>query len=409
MGNLSEFIDTESETVKRIYQHHKQEGDSEGQRGYLGASIIGRECDRQLWYTFRNAARPEFSGRLYRLFETGNLAEIRFVKELRAIGCEVHEVDPATGQQFEVVDLGGHFSGHMDGCAVGIPEAPKTWHVLEFKTHNAKSFAKLEKEGVKKSKPEHYAQMMVYMGQTRMTRALYLAVNKDTDALYAERIRYDAGEFGAYMERAKRIITSIQPPPRITNRPDDWRCRFCDAKELCWGTGKAALPLPCKGCRTCCHATPELDGDKRWTCAKFGDLTQEDMVADCPYHLTLPDLIHFAEPIDSDGNSIEFQNHEDDARWVHGNGDDEWSTEELMRTPGPQVKAKGRTQVWSGPHEEIEQTLTEFNLLGLHGENFEKGGKVLTPFGDWHTLETDSEKAVLYKESTSHNEEEPPF
>ena len=49
---------------------------------------------------------------------------------------------------------------------LGIPEAPKTWHVLEFKTHNSKSFAKLEKEGVQKSNPMHYAQMQVYMGCT---------------------------------------------------------------------------------------------------------------------------------------------------------------------------------------------------------------------------------------------------
>ena len=235
MGNLSQYTPQESETVSRIYAWHKAMGDAEPQRGYLGASIIGHECMRYLWYCFRQCVGRQFEGRLYRLFETGDLAEERFTKELRAIGCEVHDVDPSTGKQFEVSAWGGHFSGHMDGCALGIPEAPKAWHVLEFKTHNAKSFAKLQKEGVAKSKPMHQAQMQVYMGLTKMDRALYLAVNKDTDELYAERVKYDSTEFTRLMDRAGRIIMAQAPMPRITDRPDDFRCRFCDAKTICWG------------------------------------------------------------------------------------------------------------------------------------------------------------------------------
>jgi hypothetical protein len=44
-----------------------------------------------------------------------------------------------------VRDEAGHFGGSMDAVALGIPEAPKTWHLCEFKTHNAKSFADLQK------------------------------------------------------------------------------------------------------------------------------------------------------------------------------------------------------------------------------------------------------------------------
>ncbi len=146
-NDVSALMPQISATVKAIMDWHKQRGDSERPRLYLGASSIGAECDRQLWYNFRGCVKPEFSGRMYRLFETGDLEEARFVKELKAIGCTVHDVDPQTGQQFEVIALGGHFRGHMDGCALGIPEAPKTWHVLEFKTHNAKSFDEAEKRG----------------------------------------------------------------------------------------------------------------------------------------------------------------------------------------------------------------------------------------------------------------------
>lgn len=336
MGNLSYYTPKISPIVEAIYAWHKKMGDAEPERGYLGASIIGHECERFLWYTFRGCVKRDFDGRLYRLFETGNLAEARFVKELRAIGCSVHDVDE-NGEQFSVSACGGHFSGHMDGCAVGIPEAPETFHVLEFKTHNAKSFEKLAKEGVQQAKPQHYAQMQTYMGLTRMTRALYLAANKDTDELYAERVRYDSIEFHRLMDRAERIIRAQAPPDRIASRIDDFRCRFCDAKELCWGTGAVAVPIPRKTCRTCCHATPETEGKDggQWSCVHGFDGVSGFMDG-CPRHLLLPGLISFDAPVDAGDNWIEFENTADKAHWRHGDGTgDTWSTEELIAGPPP--------------------------------------------------------------------------
>jgi hypothetical protein len=339
MGNLTAYTAQMSETVNLIYAYHKKKGDAEDQRGYLGASIIGRECERELWYTFRNCTRPEFDGRMYRLFETGDLEEFRFVKELREIGCEVHDVDN-NGDQFEVTALAGHFSGHMDGCALGVSEAPATWHVLEFKTHNEKSFAKLKKEGVRASKPEHYAQMMVYMGLTRMTRALYLARDKNTDELYGERVRYDAAEFKQLMTKAERIITSTKPPARISDRPDFWKCRFCDHKNLCHGASNVAVPICKRNCRTCVFATPEMDGDGRWSCVQHNaDIPRDAQEVGCDRHLLIPDLVSFADATDAGDNFIEFTNRHDGGVWRHCNaeydGDDAWTTAELMAEAGP--------------------------------------------------------------------------
>jgi hypothetical protein len=49
----------------------------------------------------------------------------------------------------------------------------------------------LEKKGVKVSKPMHWAQMQVYMLGTKIERALYVAVCKDDDRIYTERVKYD--------------------------------------------------------------------------------------------------------------------------------------------------------------------------------------------------------------------------
>jgi len=323
MGDLDKFIPKESPITAAIYAHYKEVGDAGPYRGYLGASIIGHPCDRFLWYTFRACCREDFPGRIYRLFETGDLEEIRMIKDLRDIGCTVHDVDPATGEQFEVSDIGGHFSGHMDGCGLGIPGAEKTWHVLEFKTCNAKSFAKLKKDGVENSKPIHYAQMQVYMHKTGMGRALYLAENKDTDELYPERVYYESFQAKALVKRAKRIILTKEPPERMTDRMDWWECKFCSAHSLCWGIGDVALPVPAVNCRQCCHSTPTCAGHARWECDKHArGLSIEDQQKTCDDHLVLPGLLSFAEPSDygkdpAGNDYIEFTN-VDGSKWMHG-------------------------------------------------------------------------------------------
>ena len=226
MGDLEKLIPQESPTVTAIFDWHKKTGDSEPRRTYLGASILGTECERALWYAFRWCADPQFEGRLYRLFETGDLEEARFVRDLRAVGCTVYEVDPDTGEQFAISGVGGHFKGHADGVAVGIHEAPETWHLLEFKTASDKEWNKIKASGVKSAKPMHYTQMMVYMGKMKLSRAFYMAKNKNTEEIYAERIRYNAEEFQLYMDKAERIITAQMPPERISTRADFFVCRF---------------------------------------------------------------------------------------------------------------------------------------------------------------------------------------
>lgn len=338
MADLTQFLERESETVQAIYAWHEKKHADENQRGYLGGSIIGKECERELWYTFRGCTTPDFSGRMFRLFETGHMEEPRMVEELRGIGCEVHEVGE-DGKQFRVASFGDHFAGHLDGVALGIPEAPKTWHLLEFKTHSAKSFRALTKKGVQESKPQHYAQMQVYMGLAKLTRALYLAKNKDTEELHAERIRYDSQAFGLLMDKAKRIIYSPTPAPRISEDPNYYLCRFCDHSGLCHGTADVALPISNRTCKTCCHSTPGEQGGK-WHCAKFADwphIPQETLYKGCEHHLTIPDLLPFAEAVDAGEDWIEFDN-TDGGKWKHATRDaDGWNTLELMREPGPKA------------------------------------------------------------------------
>jgi hypothetical protein len=280
-------------------------GADQSPRTHLGASTIGTRCERALWYKFRWVGRETFDARMLRLFDRGQREEATFVEELRGAGIEVLDVDPSTGRQFSFKAAGGHFGGSLDGVALGIPDAPQTWHVLEFKTHSAKSFGELAKKGVKLAKPLHYAQMQAYMHMGSLTRALYLAVNKDTDEVYGERIRYEPDVGKALMEKAERVVFASEPLPGVSTDPAWYECKFCPAAKVCHGQ-----QMPEVSCRSCLHSTPEKDGT--WSCSKDGgeDRCMADQLIACPDHLFIPALLrNHGEPVDAsmEGNWVEYQ------------------------------------------------------------------------------------------------------
>ncbi len=216
---MAPLPDTPSPTRDAIFAAYEADRD-DGFRSHLGASQIGKPCERALWYDFRWVTRRGFPGRILRLFETGQLEEARLVRNLRRTGATLLEVDPETGRQWRVEGHGGHFGGSLDGVALGLIEAPKTWHVVEFKTHSAKSFRELVAKGVAEAKPQHQAQMQIYMHLTGLTRAIYVAVCKDTDDLHIERVRADGEAAARLLAKAGRVIHAARPPTRISEEPD---------------------------------------------------------------------------------------------------------------------------------------------------------------------------------------------
>ena len=282
-------------------------------RPHLGASMIGKECERALWYSFHWAITGnKLSGRMLRLFDRGQEEEARFIRWLELAGVTVSAVDPRTGQQYTHADpdCGNHFGGSMDGACIGLPDAPKTWHVQEFKTHSDKSFKDVAKKGVLASKPEHYAQMQVYMHWSQMDRALYMAVNKNDDTLYVERIAYDKDAVLTLLARAKRVITEKEPPAGISERADWYQCKCCDYHAICHGrvdelTGLIGpQALPDVHCRSCLHSTAELtpdsEGKARWSCTRWqADIPVEGQYQGCAEHRYIPALIPWAAVTDA--------------------------------------------------------------------------------------------------------------
>jgi hypothetical protein len=225
-------------------------------RNHLGASIIGNECARSIWYDFHWCKKPSFSGRMQRLFNRGHLEEARFISMLKIIGAQVYSTD-ISGKQLRIEDHNRHFGGSCDA----ICEYEGEKYLCEFKTHNDKSFKELEKKGVKEAKFQHYVQMQIYCHKFLIDKCIYMAVNKNTDELYIEIVEYEKEIAEMQLDRAKKIIDCVNVPERLIDDPLFFKCRFCNNKEICHGEEKAEF-----NCRTCRYSFPWLLG--KWNCSK---------------------------------------------------------------------------------------------------------------------------------------------
>jgi hypothetical protein len=265
-------------------------GADEGFRSHLGASQIGNDCARQIWYGFRWVQKAKFPAQILRLFNRGHLEEARFLAMLLSIGCEVFQQDEK-GNQFRISELGGHFGGAGDGVALHIPDIPAGLPcLLEFKTHGEKSFLKLQKEGVQVSKFVHYVQMQTYMRKMNITHGLYAAVNKNTDEIYMEIVLLNTYVADQFIERGKAIVMMRTAPDRIASAsPGLFTCKYCDMKGICFNNEPMEF-----NCRTCIYSQAIEDGT--WVCnAPVNRLNKEfnpilskgEQLAGCPNHHTI--------------------------------------------------------------------------------------------------------------------------
>lgn len=237
-------------------------------RSHLGASMIGQDCPRQLWYSFRWYKVSKHVGKTLLLFNRGHMEEGRFVTLLQMIGMQVWQVDKH-GHQFRISGHGGHYGSAIDGVVKGCPDIPNEAIMAEFKTSNTKGFTAMQKLGVRESKPMHYVQMQQYMGKYRLNWCLYMMVCKETDELYAELVAFDPETYERYHDRAGQIIFRDTPPIGISNSPGAWGCKFCEFKDICHNDEE-----PLKNCRTCRYSEPLQDGT--WYCRNYQiSLTKE--------------------------------------------------------------------------------------------------------------------------------------
>lgn len=301
-------------TVRAIYAAYEAANEQRDGKT-IPVSQLAEECSRKMFYDFRWVSPHEdIPGRTLRIFETGNLEEERWIENLRKIGCEVvdHQDD---GRQIRVDLAGGHVGGYLDCEVLGLLEAPKTWHVGEIKSHNLKSFTALKKDGVRKAKPLHFGQIQTYMHARGRDRGIYLAVCKDNDELYAERLHLDTEYVLRLLAKAERIRDASEPPPRISDKPDFYKCNWCKHKPVCHEDA-----WPRANCRTCIFSSPEDGG--AWSCSRFNKpLSLAEQAEGCAAHLWIPGLVPGTQTdCDEAAETVTYQLRNGET-WVDGAGE----------------------------------------------------------------------------------------
>ncbi|GAA4827293.1 hypothetical protein GCM10023232_26940 [Sphingosinicella ginsenosidimutans] len=287
----------------------EQAENSTPHRPYLGMSAIGGPCDRALWYGFRWASPKRFDAATLKRFADGHQTEAVAIARLKACDqLEVYDLSPDTGRQFGFEDHHGHFRGHMDGVILGLLQAPKTWHVLEIKAVSDAKFRELEKAvekvgeklALREWSETYYAQAVLYMDYADLDRHYCVVCTPGCRRWMAVRTERDKPEAGRLRGRAQTIIASDSPPPRISEAPDYYQCRWCDHAPVCH-QGEQAL----SHCRTCLHSTPVEGGE--WHCARWArKISVEEQREGCPAHLYIPGLVP-GEQVDAGPDWVEYR------------------------------------------------------------------------------------------------------
>jgi hypothetical protein len=274
----------------------------DGFRWHLGASLIGHECKRYLFYVFRWCFKENFDGRMQRLFNRGHREEERFIEWLEGIGFTVYADDwsnwklivddndnyevvsslesedklkhlkwtdvtnnethkkiaKAMGvkfKQYRIAEVNGHFGGSLDGIAIA-PEryGLKEPLLLEFKTNGTGAgYTKLVNSGIQLAKPVHFSQMSTYGTNPAygFKYGLYLNTNKNDDDIHVEIVFLNEELGKQNIVKAEKIIFSETPPPKLSENPTFHKCQYCAAKDICH-TGA----LVNRNCRSCKFSKP---------------------------------------------------------------------------------------------------------------------------------------------------------
>jgi hypothetical protein len=217
------------------------EAQPQEERAYLGASQIGHDCSRYLWYKY-NGHKEKFDAKTLRRFADGHRTEAVVLDWLR--DCEGIEIYTRgnEGNQIGFNSFNGAFAGHYDGIGRGFPQAPATWHIVEVKCVGEKPFEELcklkaqdEKTAIVRWKPEYFSQVQVYMHAEELTRAIHIVATPGARDLISVRTEYDRAHAEAMFAKAKRITDATEPPERIGDATF-YKCRMCPLKDVCHGT-----------------------------------------------------------------------------------------------------------------------------------------------------------------------------
>lgn len=261
-------------------------------RHHIGASVIGHDCKRYVWGSFRWLFHKVPAARFPRLWYRGHREEPVIIQQLRGIGCEILDItDDGDQLRIERDNADGHFGGSIDAL-IKFPTRyglPDQWHLLEMKTIGDRYFKDMKNLGVFKARQLYYAQMCVYAKKItelekygRIDYALFYGVNKNTDENDIEFIALDHTIGNDHIKIAEDLTQQYYPPEKLSNDASFFQCKWCAMYEICHHKGQVW-----QNCRSCRFAQPVADG--KWFCHNFQkEIPKDFLIKGCGSWESLP-------------------------------------------------------------------------------------------------------------------------
>lgn len=221
-------------------------------KGSIGASTVGNSCDALLAFSLRGFPSDEPDPQLRRIFRDGHRIENVVVKDVRLAGYDIMEDDPMTGKQWEWRKYGQLAVFKADGIMHIKGEA----YLCEIKSMNDDYWNKFKRIGIRLSHPYYYDQMQMGMGMSGIHKCIMIAYNKNNSKYWDEVVEFDPVRYGFLMHRIEASM--IGPSFKVAKRAEDWRCKGCFKRGVCWGDTKVE-----KNIRTCKWSKATKDGDFR--------------------------------------------------------------------------------------------------------------------------------------------------
>lgn len=202
-----------------------QSRDDRKTRDYIGASTIGSDCLRQIWYEFKGFQATEVPTKTRRTWNIGKVLEGTILDWLVEAGIEVCR----TWDDLQAIEM-PYFKGHLDSVWM---KGGKPFAIIEIKTAKDASFVIFVKKGLKSWQPQYYAQIQTYMGMSGIHKAYILVLNKDTSDISDEVILFDEAFYKKLCEKALMIANAHVPPPKVNGSPMWYQCKMCKFHKVC--------------------------------------------------------------------------------------------------------------------------------------------------------------------------------
>jgi len=239
----------------------KEKTGSEKPRHYLGASLIGEECERKIWYDFRHAKEENWKSYNVKAIEEGYRSEDVMVERFQRAGFDLKNVsyDQDKPRQFGFKSLGGWFRGHKDGIIYNLKELGTV--IWEAKaTEKWLELNKLiveygEENALKHWNANYYTQAQIYMGESGIHHHLLTACNPGSTRTAIVYTPFNEAFYKKEKEKAKRIIKTDEPPFKAYPSEEHYKCKYmCNSVNTCW---KNEPPKP--NCRNCAHVEFDVE------------------------------------------------------------------------------------------------------------------------------------------------------